>query len=687
MRFAIANTFQKALQKLEGKDSAAAKLAKQAAFDFQMNPTQSGFSFERLTKSKDPNFWSLRVNDNIRIIAHRASDMVTMCYVDRHDEAYEWAERRRFEVHPETGAAQIVEIRETVREITKVIEKQVKPPVFGGFEADYLFALGIPTEWLDAVRQVSEDNFDALIGHLPDEAVERLLDLAAGKLVPRPVPVKGVTDVTALLHPDAQRRFRVIDNQQELRQALDFPWDQWVIFLHPTQRSVVERSFNGPARVTGSAGTGKSVVALHRAAWLARQNTKARILLTTFSRTLATRLAQNADILLGKSVERTQIEVEHLHKIARDLWVKKKGRAFHAVTAKRLVALMEASQAAVDGATKFSASFLRSEFEAVVDPSGITTWEQYKGTSRANRGTPLGARQKLTIWRVFETLLQLLAKENLNTWNALCYQTAQSLTVPVYDHVIADEVQDFGPAELRLVRALAVPGKNDILLCGDSGQRIYKSRTSLLSCGLDVRGRSTQLKINYRTTQQIRRFADSLFSSSEADADGDPLTRDAVSILNGPAPQVAGFGSIADEVSGIAEWLETRLREGMKPNEIAIFGRTEAVLHDRAEPALEAAGLTRQLLNDDDAAIENHVSLGTMHRAKGLEFKAVAIVGCDLGVLPLRSVLDGMVDSADQALFVEQERNLLYVAVTRAREQVLVTHTSRPSVLLAQMGS
>jgi superfamily I DNA/RNA helicase len=293
----------------------------------------------------------------------------------------------------------------------------------------------------------------------------------------------------------------------------------------------------------------------------------------------------------------------------------------------------------------------------------------------------------LTIWRVFETLLQLLAKENLNTWNSLCYQTAQSLTVPVYDHVIADEVQDFGPAELRLVRALVVPGKNDILLCGDSGQRIYKSRTSLLSCGLDVRGRSTQLKINYRTTQQIRRFADSLFSSSEADADGDPLTRDAVSILNGPAPQVAGFGSIADEVCGVAEWLETRLSEGMKPNEIAIFGRTEAVLHDRAEPALEAAGLKRQLLNDDDAAIENHVSLGTMHRAKGLEFKAVAIVGCDLGVLPLRSVLDGMVDSADQALFVEQERNLLYVAVTRAREQVLVTHTSRPSVLLAQMGS
>jgi superfamily I DNA/RNA helicase len=478
----------------------------------------------------------------------------------------------------------------------------------------------------------------------------------------------------------------VIDNQQELRQALDFPWDQWIVFLHPTQRAVVERSFNGPARVTGSAGTGKSVVALHRAAWLARQNPKARILLTTFSKTLATRLAQNADILLGKSAERAQIEVEHLHKLARDLWVKKKGRPFLALTAKRLAVLMEAAQATVDGATKFSVGFLRNEFETVVDPTGITTWEQYKSASRANRGTPLGARQKLTIWHVFDHLLQLLAKENLNSWNSLCYQAAQS-TGPVYDHVIADEVQDFGPAELRFVRALVSPGKNDILLCGDSGQRIYKSRTSLLSCGLDVRGRSTQLKINYRTTQQIRRFADSLFAQSEADADGDPLTRDAVSILNGPVPRVAAIGSIADEISGLAEWLESRLSEGVKPKEIAIFGRTEAVLHDRAEPALDAAGVKGQLLNDDDPADEDNIALGTMHRAKGLEFKAVAIVGCDVGLLPLRSVLDGFTDPVERDLFVEQERNLLYVALTRAREQVIVTHASRPSALLDKLGS
>lgn len=195
------------------------------------------------------------------------------------------------------------------------------------------------------------------------------------------------------------------------------------------------------------------------------------------------------------------------------------------------------------------------------------------------------------------------------------------------------------------------------------------------------------MKINYRTTQQIRRFADSLFAPTEADADGDLLTRDAVAILNGPVPRVAAFGSIADEIAGLAEWLESRLTEGLKPNEIAIFGRTEAVLHDRAVPALEAAGFKGQLLNDDDPADDDHVSLGTMHRAKGLEFKAVAVVGCDVGLLPLRSVLDGFTDPVERELFVEQERNLLYVALTRAREQVIVTHASRPSTLLEKLGS
>lgn len=304
MNFVMSDTFARALDKLASKNKTQSNLAKQAVTEFQLNPAQPGFSLERLTNCKDPNFWSFRVTDNLRIIAHRTGDTFTLCYVDRHDEAYQWAERRRFEVHPHTGAMQIVELRETVKEVTRVIEKQVKPPAFAAFDADYLHALGVPEEWLDAVRTVSEDNLPELIGHLPDEAVERLLDLAAGRPVPRPAKAIPAPPDAAYLHPDAQRRFRVVDNQAELRQALDFPWERWIVFLYPAQRSLVEKTYSGPARVSGSAGTGKSVVALHRAAWLARKNSGARVLLTTFSKTLASRLSKNADILLGDSPER-----------------------------------------------------------------------------------------------------------------------------------------------------------------------------------------------------------------------------------------------------------------------------------------------------------------------------------------------------------------------------------------------
>ena len=173
---------------------------------------------------------------------------------------------------------QVVEIQERVEEIVKYIQREM-PSLFGHYDRDYLLALGVPEEWLDAVLHTGYDQLDALLDRLPQEAAERLNQLACGVPVPRPVTVAE----TAFAHPDARRRFRVIDSQQELRRALDYPWERWIVFLHPTQRGVVERRYSGPARVSGTAGTGKSVVALHRAAALARSAPDGRILLTTFS--------------------------------------------------------------------------------------------------------------------------------------------------------------------------------------------------------------------------------------------------------------------------------------------------------------------------------------------------------------------------------------------------------------------
>src|SRR5947208_11019044 len=291
MEFRIADTFTDSLGRLTGEEQ---KAVKTTAFDLQVNPAQPGMQFHKLSKARDPNFWSVRVSRDIRLIVHKTDTSLLLCYVDHHDDAYRWAERRKLETHPKTGAAQLVEIRETVQEIFVPTYKQVaeqvtvKPRLFEHVADQELLTYGVPQEWLADVREANEDTLLLVADHLPEEAAEALLELATGGKPQVTQPAAQTAD--PFEHPDAQRRFRVMNNVEELAAALEFPWDKWTIFLHPAQRELVERDFNGSARVAGSAGTGKTIVALHRAVHLARHNRESRILLTTFSEMLSSPL-------------------------------------------------------------------------------------------------------------------------------------------------------------------------------------------------------------------------------------------------------------------------------------------------------------------------------------------------------------------------------------------------------------
>ena len=290
MNFRIADTFTDSLARLTGDEQ---KSVKTTSFDLQMNPVNPGMQLHKLERGRDRNFWSVRVSSDIRIIVHRTAASFMLCYVDHHDRAYAWAERRKLETHPKTGAAQLVELRETVQEIVvpvvvtqaAVTVQKSKPLLFANLTDDELLSFGVPPEWLADVRKADEDSLLVLADHLPAEAAEALLELATGG-TPR-IARAPVTPATPFDHLDAQRRFRVMTNVEELTRALEFPWDKWSIFLHPEQRQLVERDNAGPARVSGSAGTGKTIVALHRAAYLARSHEDSRVLLATFSETLA----------------------------------------------------------------------------------------------------------------------------------------------------------------------------------------------------------------------------------------------------------------------------------------------------------------------------------------------------------------------------------------------------------------
>ncbi|MFN8472489.1 MAG: 3'-5' exonuclease [Anaerolineae bacterium] len=686
MEFLISDTFTTSLARLTGEEQ---KAAKTTAFDLQLDPTAPGFSFHKLDKAKDHNFWSVRVNRDIRLIVHRAPERLVLCYVDHHDKAYAWAERRKLETHPTTGAAQLVEIRETVQEVVipRFVEapKPAKPPLFARLSDDELLGYGVPPEWLADVRQADEDSILTVADHLPAEAAEALLDLAVGAK-PKQLPPVAVP-ANPFNHPDAQRRFRVISDVEELARALDYPWEKWMVFLHPAQRELVEKSFGGSARVSGSAGTGKTIVALHRAVYLARANSDARVLLTTFSDPLANALRIKLRLLASNQpriLER--IEVYPLEAVARRLYHSRFGSV--KIAPRDVVRGLLHDAARQNGANKFSDTFLMSEWEEVVDAWQLDSWEEYRDVARLGRKTRLPEKQRQALWAIFAQVRAGLKARGLVTqpevYTRLAAQLTESNRLP-YDFIVVDEAQDVSVPQLRFVAALGGGRPDALFFAGDLGQRIFQVPFSWSSLGVNVRGRSGTLRVNYRTSHQIRAQADKLLPKEVTDVDGIKEGRGGtVSMFNGPEPVVRVLDSQKQEQAFVGQWLAERAAEGIAPDEIGVFVRSDAEL-PRARAAVDAAGLSAVVLTEDVKTVQGRVAIGTMHLSKGLEFKAVAVMACDDEIVPLQSRIAAVADEADLEEVYNTERHLLYVACTRARDNLLVTGVAPASEFLQDL--
>ena len=688
MDFRIADTFTDSLARLTGDEQ---KAVKTTAFDLQVNPASPGMSFHKLDKARDKNFWSVRVSGDLRLIVHKTSGSLLLCYVDHHDRAYDWAERRKLETHPKTGAAQLVEIRETVKEIVvpvyvqaelPVPPKAPKPALFAATPEAELLGYGVPPEWLADVRAADEDTLLSLADRLPGEAAEALLELATGgkpRVAQPAVPVTNPFD-----HPDAQRRFRVMTNVEELQRALDFPWEKWTVFLHPEQRQWVERDYNGPARVSGSAGTGKTIVALHRAVHLARTHPEARVLLTTFSDTLAHALHTKLKRLVGSEPRLAErIDVHSLNAIGLRLYKSHCGPVNFASREVVRELLGEASKTVAGH--KFSLHFLLTEWEQVVDAWQLETWEAYRDVARLGRKTRLPEAQRAVLWAIFERVRGGLKERKLTTHAGLFTALATALSNskhPPFDFAVVDEAQDISVAHLRFFAALGADKPNALFFAGDLGQRIFQQPFSWKSLGVDIRGRSRNLRINYRTSHQIRQQADRLLGPEVADVDGNSENRsDTVSVFNGPPPIVRVLKSEGEEAKSVGAWIAEQSKAGVLPHEFGVFVRSAGQL-DRAQAAIREAGMAFKILDEHVETASGHVSISTMHLAKGLEFRAVVVMACDDEIIPLQERIETVGDDADLQEVYDTERHLLYVACTRARDHLLVTSVEPASEFL-----
>ena len=698
MKFCIADSFTKALSKLNSQEQSAAKIT---VFDLQQDPSAPGLQFHRIDKSKDPNFWSIRSNRDIRVVVHKTAASFLICYVDHHDDAYKWAERRRIETHPKTGAAQIIEVRERVEEIAlpvyttpepqvaaaaDVWQERILPPLFVDLSEEDLLGVGVPPDWVADVRQSSEDGFFEVADHIPAEAAEALLDYVGTGMLRK--PEEAATGVNPFDHPDARRRFRVLEDVEELERALEYPWDQWAIFLHPSQRRVVEQEFSGPARVSGSAGTGKTVVALHRAAAVLKKNRQAKVLLTTFSSPLANALEHKLRMLTGSNGPNgSNVTILPFEGVAYDLFTLAFGQTPRAASKEQMKAALEAAAKELE-LTGFTIRFLVSEWNNVVDAWQIDTLDAYRDVPRLGRKNRMGSKQRERVWPVFVRTRELLEARGLNSWPGIFGKVTAHFTGrdhKPFTHIIVDEAQDLGVPELRMLAAIADQNSDAMFFAGDLGQRIFQEPFSWKALGIDIRGRSHTLKVNYRTSHQIRQAVDRLLPPLVRDVDGNEEDRrGTVSIFNGPDPEVRVFDDSNQETDGLALWVHEAIDEGIEPEEIGIFVRSNNEL-SRARAVVKQTGQTPLELSDRVEERAGRISIGTMHLAKGLEFNAVVVMACDDDILPLQQRIETVADETELDEVHETERHLFYVACTRARDRLLVSGVQPASEFFADL--
>jgi superfamily I DNA/RNA helicase len=659
---------------------------------FCQNPLHPSLDLHELDRLPYKNWWSYYVNKDIRVIVSDQQDCWVVCYVAHHDDAYQWARRKRFTLDLLTGSYSMAPPVNEVAETTSAPEET--PEVFRvplrGYTPEQIMRLGIPDrDWAEQLTQATEEQLARILvkalddDWFPEDVIARLMHLADKT---KPYRELLPPQISVLMPSELFRRrprdFWSPESEQDIRKAIQRGWQEWIIFLHPAQREAAERNLKGAIRVGGGAGTGKTVVAAHRTAWLATERyTNEPILLTTFTGVLADNLKQRVEQIIGP-LHGTGIEVINLHALAMRLFKQRLNRTETVVDTEAQNALLE--QAIREVNSPYNLAFVRPEWETIIEPWQVRDLETYLQIERVGRKMPLQRSQREQLWQVFDRMWRLLEEQHRTTFSTVCYAVAEYLNQHPearYRCVVVDEAQDFGPAELTLIRALApTDSENALFLCADTRQRIYRPAIPWVRFGIDTRGRSYTLRVNYRTTRQIQDFAERVLPEAIEGVQEDEtriLSDRPVALMHGGVPEAHGYENIPAEMRGLKDWIYRCLNDNIQPGEIAIFARSENALkeveHMLREEVLQERGIQARKLQRDTPPVPHELNYGTAHNAKGLEFRAVAVVRVTATYFPHYSAIKDIVDTAERKAKEDQERQLLYTVCTRARERLYIS--------------
>ena len=707
------------LRLLDKADKEILKLprtVKGAIYDFQRkfrdDPNSNGLQFKQLAGNS--RLYSARVTAEYRALLLQVSGTeYLLVAVKPRGSVYENLDRYAFGVNPVSGGIEFIDVVDTKDAATRVAAPLARnasatpagppAPLFAAYPSDVLLGLGVAESLLPLIAKITtEDELLGLTEYAPQLTAEVLLALHDGfnpdevlEQVTRPIRPDEPVDVADYEKAMTRPATLVTTDDSALHAVLAGDFARWQVFLHPLQRKIVERSYNGPARVSGGPGTGKTIVALHRVKHLVDRLPPGNgkdVLFTTFNKSLAADLRSRLVELSGREILE-RVDVVNIDSLASKVVTEAEpGARRHWIDDSRAADLWHDLLLEL-GEEGWDARFLQDEWSQVILGQALTSREEYFRARRAGRGRTLNRGQRAAVWQLVEQFTKRLTERNLWTFRQVAARAAliEKEQSPAaghrYRHVVIDEAQDLSPAHWMLLRALVPHGPDDMFLAGDTHQRIYDSYVSLSSLGIAIRGRSTRLTLSYRSTHEILAVAEGLLGSEEwDDLDGGNDSLDGYrSVLRGPRPEFRAASSWQDELAGILQQVKEWLPADGTPVSIGV-AVPERRLMPEVENYLNEGGVPAASIGADGPRNADAVHVGTLHRFKGLEYQRMIVANVSNGVIPAARV-EGLRDSDPQRYprEIKQAHSLLFVAATRARDSLVISWHGQPSPFLPRV--
>ena len=649
---------------------------------FKENPFSPAINLEKIASFEDDSLRTARIDDTYRAIIGVASgDTYCLLYIDHHDEAMRWAQHKRFAWNSYTNSFQVTSI--TMEEVVEPRGQKRDDTVFAKYTDEQLLRIGVPEHQLPLVRSIKDmDDLEKAESSLSGDVFEYLFYLMDDGTDINNI----ITEVEAGKEQDGdstinnKRNFIEITDDEELERVIAEGTEKWQIFLHPSQRLLVEKSYAGSLKVTGGGGTGKTVAAIHRLKKLTEKGSMKSVLYTTFTRTLIKNISSR---VRSMGIKSENCVIENIDKLALDM-AKSYGLIPQTATVLDYGPSSRTSEEIWDGIvtdnlSQFDTRFLKREYLDVIVYNNNKTIDDYYRQSRTGRTQPVNRKQRTEIWNLVEQYVARKKESQLYDRNEIFNLIANHLNengIHPFKHVIADEIQDFSNPELRFLRALVEEGPDDLFLVGDPYQRIYNNRKIAFSqVGINVRGkRSKRLRVNYRTTEEIKRAATNVVNGCAFDDfDGSPESLAGyVSLMHGDRPEYKIYDNRNEEIAAIIDFIRMCRENGIEYKDIVVA----SYIKDSIKPvqdALHRNNIPYKNLMNEGTGNDNGVNLSSFHNMKGLEFKVVILSDVNKKTFPYLPYGFEVLDEIEKKNHLMNQKALMYVAITRAMQKVLIT--------------